>query len=101
MDDGARYDIKRNLARMEKLLCVRDVWDLAKYVKQAPPVFTFDYDTAYAILTILSSAAVEHPAPVIVNMKGLGELYKIDAENVEAYFYWLCKVGILKAYVER
>jgi hypothetical protein len=101
MNDGDRFDIKHNLAHIEQTLGVRDLWSLPQYVKQLPPMFSFDYDTAYTILTILANAAVERPLPVLVNMAGLGELYQIDAKNVEAYFHWLCKVGILKAYVLR
>ncbi len=96
MDAGERFD---NLNRFNKMIehsNVKNIWPLEQFVIQSPPVFSFDYDTAYGILAMVGAMAVMNALPVSVDEKAVGELYETTGDNIHEYFVWFCKIGVLR-----
>lgn len=96
MDAGERFD---NLNRFNKMIehsNVRNIWPLEPFVRQSPPVFSFDYDTAYGLLAMVGAMAVMNAGPVSINKDGIAELYDTTGDNIHEYFRWFCKIGLLR-----
>lgn len=96
MDPGERFDNINRFNKMIERSNVKNIWPLEKFVRQSPPVFSFDYDTAYGILAMVGAMAVMHSSPVSVNEKAVSELYETTSDNIREYFVWFCKIGLLR-----
>lgn len=96
MDTGERFD---NINRFNKMIehsNVRNIWPLEQFVRQSPPLFSFDYDTAYGLLAMVGAMAVMNVGSVSINKEGIGELYETTGDNIHEYFSWFCKIGLLR-----
>lgn len=96
MDAGERFDNRNRFNKMIESSNVKGIWPLEKFVRQSPPVFSFDYDTAYGILAMIGAMAVMNRSAVSVNEKAIGELYETSGDNIHEYFEWFCKIGLLR-----
>lgn len=96
MNAGERFDNINRFNKMIERSNVKNIWPLENFVRQSPPIFSFDYDTAYGILAMVGAMAVMNTAPVQINEKAIGELYETTGDNIQEYFKWFCKIGLLK-----
>lgn len=98
MNAGERFDNLNMINKMVLQTGVESIWNLTHFVKSAPPLFKFDYAVAYAILGLVGRATLAIPFPVGINKETISELYEIPLDNVEDYFVWLCRIGILRRF---
>lgn len=98
MDTGERFDNINVVKGLVKQTGVKVVWNLVEIVEQSSPPFDFDYVIGYSILGIVAMSSIMVPLPVQVNKTTISEMYEITMDEVEQYFTWFCKLGILRRY---
>ena len=75
---------------------VRSIWNLRQLAEQFPPSFLFDKNIAYSILGVVAMSSIMVAWPVVINKKTIHEMYMIPMDEVEGYFDWFCRLGILR-----
>jgi len=98
MDMGERYDNIEVVKGLVLQTGVKSVWDLLEIIEHSPPPFNFDLDIGYSVLGIVAMSSIMVPFPVQVNKKTISEMYELTMDEVEQYFTWFCKIGMLRRY---